>query len=43
MSRSRISSSLKGSMKEVARVLPSKMGNFILIKALSKSETRFVI
>lgn len=30
-------------MKEVARVLPSKMRNFILIKALPKSETGFVI
>ncbi len=30
-------------MKEVARVLPSKMRNFILIKALPKSETGYVI
>ena len=30
-------------MKEVARVLPSKMRNFILIRALPKSETGFVI
>ena len=30
-------------MKEVARVMPSKMRNFILIKALPKSETGFVI
>ncbi len=30
-------------MKEVAQVLPSKMRNFILIKALPKSETGFVI
>lgn len=30
-------------MKEVASVLPSKMRNFILIKALPKSETGFVI
>ncbi len=30
-------------MKEVARVLPSKMRNFILIKPLPKSETGFVI
>ncbi len=30
-------------MKDVARVLPSKMRNFILIKALPKSETGFVI
>ncbi|MCZ7356597.1 MAG: methanogenesis marker 7 protein [Candidatus Methanoperedens sp.] len=30
-------------MKEVAKVLPSKMRNFILIKALPKSETGFVI
>jgi putative methanogenesis marker protein 7 len=30
-------------MKEVARVLPSKMRDFILIKALPKSETGFVI
>lgn len=30
-------------MKEVARVLPSKMRNFILIKALPKSETGFVV
>ena len=30
-------------MKEVARVLPSKMRNFILIKAIPKSETGFVI
>ncbi len=30
-------------MKEVARVLPSKMRNFILIKALPKSETGFSI
>lgn len=30
-------------MKEVARVMPSKMRNFILIKALPKSETGYVI
>ncbi len=30
-------------MKEVARVLPSKMRNFILIKAIPKSETGFMI
>ncbi len=30
-------------MKEVARVLPSKMRNFILIKAIPRSETGFVI
>ncbi|KCZ72683.1 putative methanogenesis marker protein 7 [Candidatus Methanoperedens nitroreducens] len=30
-------------MKEVARVLPSKMRDFILIKALPRSETGFVI
>ena len=30
-------------MKEVAKVLPSKMRDFILIKALPKSETGFVI
>lgn len=30
-------------MKEVAKVLPSKMRNFILIKPLPKSETGFVI
>jgi len=30
-------------LKEVARVLPSKMRDFILIKALPKSETGFVI
>jgi putative methanogenesis marker protein 7 len=30
-------------MKEVARVLPSKMRNFILIRAKPKSETGFVI
>lgn len=30
-------------MKEVARVLPSKMRNFTLIRALPKSETGFVI
>jgi putative methanogenesis marker protein 7 len=30
-------------MKEVAHVLPSKMRNFILIKALPKSESGFVI
>lgn len=30
-------------MKEVANVLPSKMRNFILIKAKPKSETGFVI
>ncbi len=30
-------------MKEVAKVMPSKMRNFILIKALPKSETGFVI
>lgn len=30
-------------MKEVARILPSKMRDFILIKALPKSETGFVI
>lgn len=30
-------------LKEVAQVLPSKMRNFILIKALPKSETGFVI
>ncbi len=30
-------------MKDVARVLPSRMRNFILIKALPKSETGFVI
>jgi len=30
-------------LKEVARVLPSKMRDFILIKALPKSETGFII
>jgi len=30
-------------MKEVARILPSKMRDFILIKALPKSDTGFVI
>src|SRR5665811_1581079 len=30
-------------MKEVARILPSKMRDFILIKALPKSETGFII
>lgn len=30
-------------MKEVARIMPSKMRSFILIKALPKSETGFVI
>ncbi len=30
-------------LKEVARILPSKMRDFILIKALPKSETGFVI
>lgn len=30
-------------MKEVARVLPSKMRNFTLIRALTKSDTGFVI
>jgi methyl coenzyme M reductase subunit C-like uncharacterized protein (methanogenesis marker protein 7) len=30
-------------MKEVAKVLPSKMRNFILIKAKPKSETGFVL
>ena len=30
-------------MKEIAKVLPSKMRDFILIKARTKSETGFVI
>ncbi len=43
MSRSKLAGFVEGmTMKEVAQVLPSKMRNFILIKALPKSETGFV-